>query len=263
MIQSSHNPKLQRVRALLGRRIDRQEQNSFVLEGVRLIDEAMRTGAVPGLLLFAEASGRVQALLDQANASGADIPQVDPSLLEAVSDTKTSQGLVGIFQIPTLPMPDRPDFILVLDALGDPGNLGAILRSAAAAGVQLVLLTPGTTDPFAPKVVRSAMGAHFYLPMRTMDWEEIENFRNDERQKTETALRFLASDMDGGKSCWDSDLRRPCALIIGNEATGISTQAEALADERIHIPMQGKIESLNASIAASILIFEVIRQRTT
>jgi TrmH family RNA methyltransferase len=263
MIQSSHNPKIQRVRTLLGRRKERQEQNSFVLEGVRLIDEAMRTGALPELLLFSDGSGRAQPLLEQAVANGVETQMVEPSLLETVSDTKTAQGLVGIFQIPTQALPDKPDFILILDSLSDPGNLGAILRSAAAAGVQLVLLTPGTTDAFAPKVVRSAMGAHFYLPIRTLDWEGIRNYGSTVDTIAEPALQFLASDMTGGKSCWDSDLRRPCALIIGSEATGISAQAEAIAHERIHIPMQGKIESLNASAAASILIFEVIRQRTT
>ncbi|MCE5206943.1 MAG: RNA methyltransferase [Chloroflexi bacterium] len=235
------------------------EQKCFVLEGVRLIEEAMLTGVQPDLLLFSSESTRTLALVEKAKGCGSETEEVKPSVLESVSDTQTSQGLVGIFRIPSLPVPASPDFVLILDGVSDPGNLGTILRTASAAGVQLMILTPGTADVFAPKVVRSAMGAHFYLPIRLLDWTEINALKQNANQQ----LHFLASTMTGGKSCWESDLKRPIAILIGSEASGISSQAAQLSDEQIHIPMQGKIESLNASTAASILIFEAIRQRTT
>ena len=259
IIQSAQNAKIQRVRTLLTRHKDRIQQGCFVLEGTRLIEEAMFTGARPQLLLYSSDSPRTLAVVEKAHSSGAEIDEVKPSILESVSDTQTSQGLVGIFPIPALPEPDPLDFLLILDGISDPGNLGTILRSAAAAGVQMVVLTPGSADPFAPKVVRSAMGAHFYLPLRIYQWDELAALK----QKRAAGMRFLASEMIGGKSCWASDLRQPVGLIIGSEAAGISNQAREQADDFIRIPMQGKIESLNASTAASILIFEVIRQRTT
>jgi TrmH family RNA methyltransferase len=257
-IQSTQNPKIQRVRALLGKSKERRGQNRFVLEGVRLIEEAMRTGAQPETLLFgSEPSQRALALMRQAVSAGADVEEVKDNILDSLSDTRAGQGLLGVFSIPALPTPAALDFVLILDSISDPGNLGAILRTAAAAGAQLTVLTPGAADAFAPKVVRAAMGAHFYLPIRQMDWPELAGL------KTKQRLCLLASDMTGGQSCWQSDLRQPLALIIGSEAAGISEQMLALADARLHIPMQGKIESLNASAAASILLFEVIRQRTT
>jgi TrmH family RNA methyltransferase len=131
-----------------------------------------------------------------------------------------------------------------------------LLRSAAAAGVQAVLLPPETTDAFAPKVMRSGMGAHFRLPIRSMAWEEI-------AQMSKSAdLQVVLADMDG-TSCWETDLRRPLALIVGGEAQGASTAARRLAERRISIPMMAQVESLNAGVAGSVLMFEVLRQRRT
>lgn len=257
-IQSAQNAKIQRVRALLSKHRERLQQNRFVLEGTRLIEEAMLTGARPELLLYSSDSPRALALVEKALKSGVEADEVKPAILESVSDTQTSQGLVGVFPIPALREPDPADFVLILDGISDPGNLGSILRTAAAAGVQMAVLTPGSADPFAPKVVRSAMGAHFYLPVRVYQWDELAALK----QRRWAGMRFFGSEMSGGKSLWQTNLKDPLGLIIGSEAAGISCQAKQQADDFIHIPMQGKIESLNASTAASILIFEVIRQRT-
>jgi TrmH family RNA methyltransferase len=118
--------------------------------------------------------------------------------------------------------------------------------------VQAVYLPPETTDAFAPKAVRSGMGAHFRLPIRSRSWDEI-------HQLTKGLQIFLA-DMEG-QSCWEVDLRPPLALIIGGEAEGASEQAQKLANQKISIPMNGKTESLNAAVAGSVLMFEVVRQR--
>jgi TrmH family RNA methyltransferase len=140
----------------------------------------------------------------------------------------------------------------------DPGNLGTMIRSAAAAGAQAVFLAPGTADPFAPKVVRSAMGAHFRLPLIAMDWEQIVW---QCKAKACPPVQLLLSEASEGKPCWQMDLREPLALIIGGEADGASPEAIKAADQLITIPMPGKSESLNAAIAAGILLFEVVRQR--
>jgi tRNA(Leu) C34 or U34 (ribose-2'-O)-methylase TrmL len=153
-----------------------------------------------------------------------------------------------------LPIPDLPNFILIPDQIRDPGNLGTLLRSAAATGVQAVLLPPETTDAFAPKVVRSGMGAHFRLPIRSLTWEEIEQVGKSAK------VQMYLADMDG-KSCWEIDLRQPLAMIVGGEAEGASREARKPANQRISIPMTGEMESLNAGVAGSVLMFEVVRQR--
>jgi len=129
-----------------------------------------------------------------------------------------------------------------------------LIRSADAAGVDMLLIPPGTTDPFAPKVVRAGMGAHFRLPILSMSWEQIEGLGSPASQ------HVLLADMQGG-SCWETDLRQPLTLIIGGEAEGASEQARKLANQHIRIPMSGKTESLNAAVAGSVLMFEVMRQR--
>src|SRR5690606_4583390 len=133
-------------------------------------------------------------------------------------------------------------------------NLGTLLRSAIATGVQAVLIPPETTDAFAPKVLRSGMGAHFKLPICEMSWEEISQVVKSE------SLQVLIADMNG-QSCWKMDLKNPLALIIGSEAEGASESARKLANGKISIPMSGDIESLNAGVAGSVLMFEVLRQR--
>jgi TrmH family RNA methyltransferase len=143
-----------------------------------------------------------------------------------------------------------------LDAIHDPGNLGTIFRTAAAAGADLLLLSPQCADPYAPKVIRSGMGAHLKLPFRQLQWQEISAFFLQFPE-----IRILASDMEGGLPHWRHDLTQPLALIIGSEAEGICQQAEQLASEKIFIPMAERVESLNAAVAAGILMFETVRQR--
>ncbi|MEO7840377.1 MAG: RNA methyltransferase, partial [Anaerolineales bacterium] len=175
------------------------------------------------------------------------------SLMKSLSETETPQGILAVLEIIQLPIPNYLNFVLIPDQIRDPGNLGTLLRTAASAGVQAVLLPPETTDAFAPKVLRSGMGAHFRLPIHAMTWDEI-------RAQTNSLQIFLA-DMDG-QSCWETDLRQPLALVIGGEAEGASNEARKLATQKISIPMVGNIESLNAGVAGSVLMFEVVRQRS-
>jgi TrmH family RNA methyltransferase len=174
--------------------------------------------------------------------------------MKALSETETPQGILAVLDEFPLSIPESLNFILIPDQIRDPGNLGTLLRTATVAGVQAVLLPPETTDAFAPKVVRSGMGAHFHLPIHSMTWEEIE------KMLKVASLKVLIADMDG-QSCWETDLRQPLALVIGGEADGASQSAHVLANQKISIPMNGSIESLNAGVAGSILMFETARQR--
>ncbi len=259
MITSVHNPKIQQVRALLTRREARQEQAAFVVEGVRLTEEACDSAWPVQQLLYSQGlSARGQQLVEQARARGAAVEEVEPGLLARLSDTEHSPGILAVLGLRSLPWPAAATFLLVTDGLRDPGNLGTLLRSGAAAGVQGVLLTPGTTDAFAPKVLRAGMGAHFRLPIRSAGWPEVAGLCHPPQG---AQLTIYLADAGRGRSCWQADLRSPLALVVGAEAQGLSEQALACADGFLSIPMPGQAESLNAAIAAGILLFEVVRQR--
>jgi TrmH family RNA methyltransferase len=178
---------------------------------------------------------------------------VAPEVLAAASDTQAPQGLLAVLRMHSLPLPERLDLAFIPDGVRDPGNLGTMLRTAAAAGVGAVFLPAGTADPYAPKVVRAAMGAHFRLPVHIATWEEIAG-----RLSTTSLQVYLAAA--GRASYTAADFRlRP--LVIGGEAEGAGAEAARLANARVHIPMPGGMESLNAAVAAGILLFEAVRQR--
>src|SRR5512139_213843 len=168
VITSAQNSKIKLVRALLGRTKERREANAFVVEGVRLVEEAVHSHWKVRFALFDEAlSERGRSQVESLKSGGVEVEAVSESLMISLSGTETPQGILAVLELTQLPIPDSPNFILIPDQIRDPGNLGTLLRSAAATGVQAVLLPPETTDVFGPKVVRSGMGAHFRLPLRS------------------------------------------------------------------------------------------------
>ena len=254
MITSSQNPRIKLARALLGRAKERRQERAFVAEGIRLVEEAETQDWKFRFVLYdASLNERGSSLIERLLSRDIDVEEVSEPLMKSLSDTETPQGILAVLELAQLPVSDSPGFVLIPDQIRDPGNLGTLLRTAAAAGVQAVFLPPETTDAFAPKVVRSGMGAHFRLPIQAMKWEKI-------RRETKDLQIYLA-DMDG-KPCWETDLRQPLALIVGNETEGASEEAQQLESQKISIPMAGNVESLNASVAGSVLMFEVVRQRT-
>lgn len=254
MITSTHNPLVQEVKELLNRPKARKDAKSFVVEGVRLVDEAIQAGLVPRRVLYtASLNERGAALVTAIQAMGVETYQASESVLQAASDTQTPQGLVAIVPFLTAPLPESPNFVLLLDQVRDPGNVGTILRSAAAAGVQAVLLAPGSADLYAPKVLRAGMGAHFRLPVRAMDWDDLTAYL--------APLHVYLADAEGKVLYTEADFTGPLVLIIGGEAEGAGEQVNGLNPIRVQVPMPGKMESLNAAMAAGILMFEVVRQR--
>lgn len=256
MITSSQNPKIKLVRALLGRAKERREANAFIAEGVRLVEEAANSDWEFRFALYDESlSQRGLKLMEKVESRKIEVEKVESHLFQSLSETETPQGILAVLELTHLPIPKSPSFLLIPDQIRDPGNLGTLLRTAAATGVQAVLLPPETTDAFAPKVVRAGMGAHFRLPIHTMTWQEIEQISKS------ASLQIYLAEMEG-QSLWETDLSQPLALIVGGEAEGASEQARKLANEQISIPMTGKMESLNAGVAGSVLMFEVVRQRS-
>lgn len=257
MITSNQNSKIKLVRALLGRAKERREASAFVAEGVRLVEEAVKANWNCRFALYDETlSERGKLQVEGLKLKGVDVEEVSASVMKSISETEAPQGILAVLESTNLPIPQTTNFILIPDQIRDPGNLGTLLRSAAASGVQAVLIPPETTDAFAPKVLRSGMGAHFRLPIHSMSWDEIEKVVKLE------GLNVYVADMDG-QSCWEMDLRQPVCLIVGNEAEGVSESARKLANGKISIPMSGETESLNAGVAGSVLLFEVLRQRTS
>ena len=256
MITSTDNQTVKEARALLEPK-GRREQGRFLVEGVRLIEEALKAGMPPAFLFHlpeARGNARAAALLQTAAGAGLRVVELAPKVYQSLADTVTSQGVIAALPIPRVPPPPCPTFNLVLDQLRDPGNMGAILRGAEAAGVDRVLLTPGCVDPWSPKVVRSGMGAHFRLPIVVVQtWEAVDE-----------ALRGISvwlSDARGAQSYDEVDWTRPFALVIGGEAAGYTPQAWREPSGRVSIPIADPVQSLNAAMAATVLMFEAARQR--
>ncbi len=254
MITSSSNSKIKRVRLLISQAKARKDQGVYIVEGLRLLNEALQADLVPELLLYTpELDQRGIDLVDAFQLQGVSNEEVAPDLLSSTSDTKNPQGLLAVFPLQAVPLPESPDFLLVVDEIRDPGNLGTLMRTALAAGADGLILSPGTADPFSPKVVRAGVGAHFRLPIVMATWPEIKDITKN--------LTLFIADMDQGKNLWESDLVKPLGIIIGGEAKGPGKSARELADQSIHIPMSGYTESLNVSAAGAVLLFEVHRQR--
>lgn len=257
MITSTSNQRVKDVRALQARRRARDKAGRFVIEGTRLAGEAIAAAAPVAEVYYTEAyaaDAEGRAVLDGLSRLGGVLSPVDETVMGAMSDTETPQGVLAVLPTPALTPPDDPDFVLVIDGVSDPGNLGTIMRAAASAGVPLMLAASGTVDVTNPKVVRAAMGAHFRLPVRQRSWEGITAMLSDQTV-------FLA-DSGGGAAYHRIDWRQPCALIVSDEAHGPSEHAARLAAARVTIPMPGGMESLNVAMATSILLFEWVRQHT-
>lgn len=254
MITSPDNAYVRLIRSLCADRQVRRSERLFVIEGVRLVNAALAARATLRLVLYDP-----QHLADQVAAYPlldhlATLPNAvaaGPRALAAAADTVTPQGVVAVVHWPTFA--PRPGLRLVLDAIQDPGNVGTLLRSAEAAGVGWVLCSKGTADPYSPKVVRSAMGAHFSLPLQTdMTWEAIGAALHE-------VPHIYAAAADGPSPYYAVDWHPPVALLIGSEAHGIGSEGRALATQSITIPMLGRSESLNAGVAGSIILFEALR----
>ncbi len=249
MITSLQNDRVKLAHGLITGTKSRRKTGKIALEGVRLINDALEAGYIPDFVLYDPASVDIAPL-------GIDpdlLLDAAPEIIRHVSTTEQPQGIVGVFPIPTPNIPRSPQHVLILDAIRDPGNLGTILRSAAASGVDLVLLAPGCVDPYNDKVLRGGMGAHFRVPVINQSWDKI--------AETCTGLNISLAVMDGNLSYDAANWSQPWALIVGSEAHGASEQAGLLAHQRVYIPMAAETESLNAAMAAAVILFEAARQR--
>lgn len=255
-ITSLNNDRVRRVQALQRSARRRSREGLMVAEGLRLVREVVAASHPVTEVFYTadfaldERGAKLLAPLDERSS----LCEVTPEVMQALADTETPQGIVVVLPMPEIPYADRSGLTLILDAMRDPGNLGTILRAAWAAGVRRVLLPPGNVDPTNPKVVRGGMGAHFHLPIRRPHWEDVADLVAGEEV-------WLAEAGEGTR--YDEvDWTGAVALIVGGEARGAGPEAQALASKRrVYIPMAPGVESLNAAMAATVLLFEGAKQR--
>lgn len=255
MITSPTNDKVKMVRRLQNERRFRAQERVFVVEGDRWLAELVRNQIAPRHLFFTAAWQATHAEILAQLAEFTHHPGllVNETVMAAMSDTTTPPGVLAVVAIPNLPLPPQPSLLLILDAMNNPGNLGTMLRTAAAAGVDGVLLTPGSVDATNPKVVRGSMGALLRLPVHTLSWAQI-------AEVVQGMTVWLAA-VDAGEVYTAVSWQPPSALIIGSEAGGAGQEAYQVAHGRVTIPMHAATESLNAAVAAAVILFEVRRQR--
>jgi TrmH family RNA methyltransferase len=255
-IRSKTNGKIQLIRSLQDQRKARERERLFVVEGSRLVEEAAAGGVRARLVLHdGRLSPRDRSAVNRLASAGAEVAEAAPEILAACSDTAAPPGLLAVLEFPQLAPPEKLERVVVADGITNPGNLGSLLRAAEAFGVQLVLLAPGSVDAFNPKVVRGAMGAHLRLPIRALAWKEI--------AAALAGFRVYLAQAREGKSARETDWAPPVALILGGEASGPGDPARAIATGAVHIPMQGKAESLNAAVAGGILLYEMAHLRVS
>ncbi len=254
------HPKVQRLRQLVGQRRARQEDRTFVAEGAKVVGEALGSGSGLESLFVDRPALRPaeEAVLERALAAGCPVFELAPGVLGRVAGTVSPQPVLAVvpFLDRSLGQLARDGVIVVCANLGEPGNLGTVLRSAEASGARGVICPDGTVDPYNPKCVRASAGALFHVPLviggntvqvldRLGDW----------------GLRRLGTSSAAGDALWDTDLTGPVALVLGNEANGLPADVEAGLDGRVTIPMWGRAESLNVAMAATLFLYEAARQR--
>jgi RNA methyltransferase, TrmH family len=255
LIHSRRNPLVRRLRSLQEAR-GRREHGLLLLEGRHLLEECLALGLTPDLVLATPAWIERQGALWQALASSSRRQAVSEEVLAQIASTQHPDGVLATL-VPPAPAPqERPGFVLALDRLQDPGNLGTLLRTARAAGVDEVWLAQGA-DPHSPKVLRASSGAALALPLQRLS--AVELVEQLERAAA-AGLQRVATLVSGGRPYWQIDWTRPTLLLLGNEGAGLAPQLAALADERVTVPHSPAVESLNVAVAAAPLLLERWRQ---
>ena len=277
IISSKDNKKVKYIRSLLEKGSIRKKNKSFVVEGIKLVNEAIQYGKVTEMVI---SEGLYRELISDDLAKNNLQPENDKNItsylksknstvivsdavFKSVSETISPQGVLAITEMPEYKLLNETFLfeaykkygkikLLVLEDTADPGNLGTMMRTAEAAGVTGVIMGKGTVDIFNPKTVRSTMGSIFRLPFCY-----VEDIREAIIGLKKYGINFYATHLKGEKSYKEIEYSDKSGILIGNEARGLSDSTAALADSYVIIPMQGRVESLNAAIAAALMMYEV------
>lgn len=257
-ITSRDNPVFKHLKKLADNAKTRRSEKQTLLDGVHLIETYANCFGEPDLIIIPEGQSSVEATALIQQFEDDAIMMVPTLMFAELTPVSNATGILAMVKTPQIPMPAKIDFALMIEDIQDPGNLGSMLRTAAAAGVQAVYLSTGCTDAWSPKSLRGGQGAQFVLPMieRADLMAELDSFAG------ETYATVIE-----GESIYAQDLTQPTAIVIGNEGAGLRPKTIAACSKPITIPMasnsQGGVESLNAGAAAAIVLFERKRQSET
>ena len=257
MITSTSNVQIKQIMALLKKSKERKEQKAFVIEGRKMFEEICQEKSRVIKAYFSDSYVKEQY-------QGKELPDIPyevvaDSVFDAMAETVTPQGVLALVKMPEYSlekMIEDAGTLMLLENLRDPGNLGTIIRTAEAAGVSGVILSKESVDIYNPKVIRSTMGAVYRVPFLYADdfMALLKELRNKD-------VRLLAAHLKGQKTFDRADYSGKVGILIGNEANGLSEEAAELANEKVLIPMAGSVESLNAAVAAALLMYEAFRKQ--
>lgn len=257
-ISSLQNTKVKQLVALQQKSSERRKQGVFVVEGIRELQHCLNAGYTINSIFFCPEltdTGALSSLLSESITSY----EVSPEVYEKIAYRGSTEGVIATVQSKQLALKDlhlsQQPLLIVLESVEKPGNLGAILRSADAAGADAVIICDPLTDLYNPNLIRSSIGAIFSVPCIACSSDDCINFLKQNN------INILTAQLQDSKLYYDTDMTCGTAIIMGTESTGLTDVWRKAADAHIRIPMLGQLDSLNVSVSAAILLFEAVRQR--
>lgn len=258
VISSKDNEIIKKIKSLKEKKY-RDIENCYIIEGIKLVKEAIAENAKIKQIVVCEDcinDGEIDTdtLYEIAKF---DVVYVTEKVFKTITDVKTPQGIIAVIEKNNInsKIDYNQDIIVALDGVQDPGNLGTILRTVDSANLKQIILSKESADSYNPKVVRSTMGAIFRVNII-----EADSLKDMLQEAKKNNFKVMVTSLDTKNSIYDVDYSKK-VIVIGNEANGVSKEVQAIADEKVKIPMLGKTESLNASVAAGIMIYEYVRKK--
>lgn len=257
-ITSKDNELIKHIRKLKDKKY-RDESNEYVVEGVKLVEEAVKENAKIKQIIVCEDTTRTYEIPTHIMLEIAkyECISVSDKIFNIITQVTNPQGIMAIIEknAQDAQIDYTQDIIVVLDDVQDPGNLGTILRTVDSIGLNQIIISKGTADAFNSKVVRSTMGAIFRIKII-----EVENLAQEIKEMRKHHFKLMVTSLQTKNSIYDIDFNKKI-IVIGNEANGVSKEIQDMADEKAKIPMLGRTESLNASVAAGVVMYEYVRQK--
>ena len=257
-ISSKDNNLIKHIKKLKEKKY-RDEYKEYIVEGLKLIDEAIKENIEISEIVVCEGCDKSELIeshlkYEMARYECIYVPQ---NIFKLLSDVENPQGILAVIKLKNGEEEIKydEDIILALDDIQDPGNLGTILRTADSVGLKQILVSKGTVDPYNPKVVRSTMGATFRVNVI-----ECGNLKETLKEIKNNGFKIMCTSLEAKHSIYETDYNKK-VIVIGNEANGVSKEIQKLADEKVIIPMLGKTESLNAAVATGVILYEYVREK--
>ncbi|WP_368489951.1 TrmH family RNA methyltransferase [Clostridium sp. BJN0013] len=256
IIKSKDNLHIKEAKKLKEKKY-RTQRKEFMIEGFRFVKEAIDSNFYISQIFLSEnfINKEEKFFLEKNPKVKCPIYFVEDKLLRSISCTENPQGIIALVKNRGLNVKDEQGFYILADKIQDPGNMGTIIRSAHAAGALGIITTKGTVDIYNEKTLRATMGSIFHIPIiQDENLEKVKSLK-------QTGFKVICSSLDADTNFYSMDLKGKIIIAVGNEGSGLGKDVKKISDIEVSIPMPGKAESLNAAVAASIMMFEVVRQK--